>query len=316
VTEGLGAKVSVCLLAYNHASLIESTVRSILDQTLDGYEVIVSDDCSRDGTWERIQALAGEDARIRPLRTPKNLGMAANANFAVSHSTRPYIALLHHDDLYRRDLLEKWAGAMERHPRAQFAFNDYGRHGRDDTYSQPLRGELLDGRFFFWYLLRTWGCAVRGTAMIRRSAWERVGGIRERFGMLADVDLWMRLAREGDVAYVREPIITVRHERPDYYPPEYTHHDWDRQRTLYEIHATNRLETMRPGSWSDRLRWWMFRFRLTKETLYWLTYAVVKRRGDLLATSERARTPWDLPGLQLLRRLLRSTLGRSGEPRA
>jgi glycosyltransferase involved in cell wall biosynthesis len=62
VSRDVGAKISVCLLAYNHVGLIESTVRSILDQTVAGQEILISDDQSEDGTWERIQALAAEDA--------------------------------------------------------------------------------------------------------------------------------------------------------------------------------------------------------------------------------------------------------------
>jgi glycosyltransferase involved in cell wall biosynthesis len=305
VTDALGAKVSVCLLAYNHVGLIESTVRSILDQTLSDYEVLVSDDCSSDGTWERIQVLAREDARVRPLRTPRNLGMAANANFAAAHSQRPYLALLHHDDLYRRDLLEKWTDVLERHPQVDFVFNYYGKHGRSDLYTQPIAEERIDGGFFFAYMLRFWGSPVRGTAMIRRSAWDRLGGMRERFGLLADVDLWMRLARGGDVGYVHEPLITVRQERPDYYPDIYKPiHSWERQRLLYEIHGTNRLETMKSETWRERLDWLRFRGRVTAQTLYWLAYAVYKRRPELIASSDVAATPYDLPGLAWVRRAL------------
>ena len=97
----IGEKISVCLLTYYHVKAIESTLQSILDQTITGYEVIVSDDCSTDGTWERILELAAKDARIQSIRTPHNMGMPGNANFAVSQSIRPYIALFHHDDLYR-----------------------------------------------------------------------------------------------------------------------------------------------------------------------------------------------------------------------
>jgi glycosyltransferase involved in cell wall biosynthesis len=316
--QDLGAKISVCLLAYNHVELIESTMRSILSQTIDGYEVLVSDDQSDDGTWERILALAPEDPRIRPVRTPRNLGMAANANFAVEHTTRPYIALLHHDDLYRSDLLEKWAGVFERNPDVLFVFNYYGRYGRADMYTQPLVGERIDGRFFFQYMLRFWGCPVRGTAMIRRSAWDRLGGMREQFGLLADIDLWMRLSRLGAVGYVHEPIITVRQNRPDYYPSIYKAEgwSWDRQRILYEIHAVNRLETMARTSLADRLRWWVFRYRLSVETLWWLVYAVVKRKRTLIASCHRGETPYDLPVLGILRRLLQSTIlgiGARGE---
>src|SRR5262245_27396969 len=312
---GLGERISVCLLAYNHVGLIDSTLRSILAQTLDGYEILVSDDCSTDGTWERIQALAAEDGRIRPIRTPRNLGMAANANFAVAQATRAYVALLHHDDLYREDLLERWAAVLERHAEVVFVFNEYVRHATSERFAQPIEGGRIDGRVFLeTYLLPSWGCPVRGTAMVRREAWESLGGMRERFGLLADVDLWMRLARIGAVGYVDAPLIAVRHERPTYYPAIYKGEflSWERQRLLFEIHAVNRLETLDRGSPSARLRWWRFRVRLSVESLRWIAYAVVKRRRDLIATCRQAETPWDLPGLGLLRRMLEWTAAGIG----
>jgi glycosyltransferase involved in cell wall biosynthesis len=57
-------------LTYNHVDVIGSTLDSILDQTITGYEVVVSDDCLTDGTWERILEMARGDERIRPIRTP------------------------------------------------------------------------------------------------------------------------------------------------------------------------------------------------------------------------------------------------------
>jgi GT2 family glycosyltransferase len=180
-------------------------------------------------------------------------------------------------------------------------------------YTQPIEEERIEGDFFFRYLLRTWGCAVRGTAMIRKSAWDRLGGMREKFGLLADIDLWMRLSRIGAVGYVHEPIITVRHHQPDYYPSIYKpEHSWDRQRLLYEIHATNRLETMQWSSLSDRLRWWRFRYRLSVKTAWWLGYAVWKRKAELITSAHRGETPYDLPGLGVLRRFLSTTVGRLG----
>src|ERR1019366_718291 len=178
MTADIGENISVCLLTYNHANVIDSTLGSILDQTITGYEIIVSDDCSTDGTWERILEISRKDQRIKPIRTPQNLGMPGNANFAVGHSERPYIALLHHDDLYREDLLEKWAGVLERHAGVSFVFNRYDssapeRRGGSPFYGrQPTQnGECFDGLWFLErFLLSQWGCPVRGTALIRK-AW-------------------------------------------------------------------------------------------------------------------------------------------------
>jgi glycosyltransferase involved in cell wall biosynthesis len=70
MTEAVGVKqVSVCLLTYNHAHLVESTIRSILAQSLTDFELIISDDCSTDATWAHVLALAATDSRIKPLRT-------------------------------------------------------------------------------------------------------------------------------------------------------------------------------------------------------------------------------------------------------
>lgn len=303
----VGEKVSVCLLTYNHVEVIESTLGSILNQTITGYEVIVSDDCSTDGTWERILELAAEDARIKPVRTPRNLSMPGNANFAVTQSARPYIALLHHDDLYRKDLLEKWAGVLERHSDVTFVFNPYGVFESDFIFEDPMPGECINGRWLLKrYLFARWGCVVRGTAMIRREAWEQVGGMRQQFGLLADVDMWMRLAMRGSVGYVPEPVITVRHQRPRYYPDIYSGSTWSwrRQRFLYEIHASNRLDYLNLNTLLGQLQWWGFRLKLSLETTKWLVYAVVRKKREMLAWSSESATPYDLWPLRAMRLLL------------
>lgn len=307
MNQRVGEKISVCLLTYNHVEVIESTLRSILSQTITGYEIIVSDDCSTDGTWDRILELASDDSRIKPVRTPHNLGMPGNANYAAALSQRPYIALLHHDDLYREDLLEKWSAVLERYADTMFVFNSYGIFGGDSTFEEEMPDENIDGKWLLeHHLFAHWGCVVRGTAMIRRRAWERVGGMRVQFGLLADVDLWMRLAVIGAVGYVPEPVITVRHQRPNYYPDIYkaTTWSWKRQKFLYEIHATNRLDYLMPNTPLGRLRWWGFRLKLSVETAKWLAYAVVRKKRDMIISSNEAITRYDVWPLGTLRRVL------------
>jgi glycosyltransferase involved in cell wall biosynthesis len=290
-----------------------------LDQTITGYEVIVSDDCSTDGTWERIVSLAVEDARIKPLRMSHNVGMPGNANFAVAQSIRPYIALLHHDDLYRNDLLEKWAGVLERHQDVGFVFNPYERYAKGIVEIEGIKGdyggliktERIKGSWFLEsFLFRRWGCPVRGTAMIRREAWDQAGGMREQFSLLADVDLWMRLAMHWAVGYVPEPVVVARQQRPSYYPEAYkgTSWSWVRQKILYEIHAVNRLAYFRLNSGHGRFAWWFFRLRLNMETIKWLAYALVRNIPSMIATSYEGATNYDLWPLRALRWVLQRVI--------
>lgn len=308
----IGNKISVCLLTYNHANVIESTLASILKQTVLGYEVIVSDDCSDDGTWEKILKLASADSRIKPLRTPRNLGMPGNANFAVANSGRPYIALLHHDDLYREDLLEKWGAILEQHPNATFAFNPYGAASDSSVHRAPMPGECFAGKWLLnKYLLNRWGCVVRGTAMIRRDVWEQVGGMRERFGLVADIDLWMRLSMRGDVGYVDASIIIVRDQRPSYYPEIYKgsyRTFWQRQRLVYDVHSANWRDYLDMGTIYGNLRWARFRWRLSSETVKWLLYAYLRKKHSMLTTSGIAAIPEEYPFVGWLRTILSSGL--------
>lgn len=300
----IGQKIAVCLLTYNHAHLIESTIDSIIRQTISGYEIIVSDDCSTDDTWAILQRLAAIEHRIHAIRTPHNLGMPGNANFAVAHTDRPYIALLHHDDLYRADLLEKWVEVLERYPETAFVFNPYRVDQSDHVWREAMPGEYIDGHWLLEnYLLPRWGCVVRGTAMIRRSVWDQVGGMRSQYGLLADVDLWMRLAMRWPVGYVPEPVIILRQDRPKDYPEEYKSAGWSwpRQRYLYEIHAANRLDYYNLKTLAGRLHWWNFRLRLSLETAKWLTYAVVRKKPVMITESGDSVTVYDFWPLRVYR---------------
>ncbi len=302
-----GRSISVCLLTYNHAHLIESTLASIQQQSLTDYEIIVSDDNSTDDSWAIIQRCAATDSRIRPVRPSKNLGMAGNANFAAAQSDRPYIALLHHDDLCRVDLLEKWLDVIKKYADVGFVFNPYGVEGSDFVWRETMPGEVIDGRWLLkHYLFPRWGCVVRGTAMIRRSAWTDVGGMRPEFGLLADVDLWMRLAMRRSVGYVNEPILILRQERPVDYPEEYQSNgwSWSRQRFLYKIHAANRRDYYDMHSFGGSLRWQLFRLRLSIETAKWLTYAVLRKKPEMIAQSDVSTTDYDIGPLRLYRSIL------------
>jgi glycosyltransferase involved in cell wall biosynthesis len=305
-------KVSVCLLVFNHGKVLAETVASVLNQTEQNFELLLSDDCSRDDSWQIIQDLAVRDPRIRPLRTPRNLGMAGNANFSAAEARGEFIALLHHDDLYVPTLLERWLDVATRHPSVGFVSNAYGFVGSDEQKVDyhPFREchpgrEALESIFF-----PRWGCPVRGTALIRTSAWRSLNGMRERFGLLADVDLWMRLAARWDVGYVREPLIRVRHARPDDYPDEYVSWSWERSRLLYEIHGTNRAEYFADNRPAQRRALAVYRLRVSVDELRWLTYAVVKRRWRMLDNCHLVANSYELPPVRASRALLQSLARR------
>ena len=92
--------VSVIMPAYNAERYIEAAIRSVMCQSLESWELIVIDDCSRDATVAVAERLAREDPRIRVLRNEENLGVAKTRNKGLDLCRGDYAALLDSDDLW------------------------------------------------------------------------------------------------------------------------------------------------------------------------------------------------------------------------
>ena len=306
------SRVSVCLLTYNHEDLIAAVLESILTQTYPDFELIVSDDCSTDATWELIQSIGRKDPRVRPVRTTRNLGMAGNANFAAGLAAGEYIALLHHDDIVSPTLIEKWLEVAGESNKVGFVFNDYDIEGGASHVSERRQFERhMDGQQFLRkHLLASWGCPVRGTALINRACFNAVGGMREQFSLLADVDLWMRLAALWDVGYVSEPLMRIGHQQPRLYPEEYTVFSWSRLRILFEIHAANLAAVEPNGPIRRRFAWWVFRSRVSGEVAKWVLYAVIRRNGSMMAGATAGANAYEWWPVRILREMV-AGIGRA-----
>jgi glycosyltransferase involved in cell wall biosynthesis len=88
--------LSFIVLSYNYRDYIQTTLRSILEQTVQDFEVVVVDDCSTDDSREVVQSFT--DPRIRLLVNPRNLGGAASYNVAVQAARGEWLVNLDADD--------------------------------------------------------------------------------------------------------------------------------------------------------------------------------------------------------------------------
>lgn len=77
-------KVSLILPTYNRGNVINESVKSVISQTYENWELIISDDASNDRTSEICQELARQDHRIKYYRNENNLGLPRNRNAALS----------------------------------------------------------------------------------------------------------------------------------------------------------------------------------------------------------------------------------------
>lgn len=121
--EDLGL-VSIITPTWNCADFIEETIRSVQAQTYRNWEMIISDDCSTDDTYERLQPYLENDYRIKYIRNNQNSGAAITRNNALRVAKGRWVAFLDSDDLWTPDKLEKQLNFMKERNVA-FSYTNY-----------------------------------------------------------------------------------------------------------------------------------------------------------------------------------------------
>ncbi len=106
--------VSIVLCTYNGISFIDDQLNSILNQTYKNIEVIIADDCSSDGTFEKLKSYAASNHLVRLYRNEKNLGYNSNFSKACTYSAGAYIAIADQDDIWEVDKIESMLSAISK----------------------------------------------------------------------------------------------------------------------------------------------------------------------------------------------------------
>lgn len=109
-------RVSVGMPAYNSEAWLEQSVRSIIEQSFEDLELIISDNASEDGTEQLCRKLAARDPRIRYLRKPRNIGVANNYNAVLLEARGGYFKWASSNDLCDPGLIAQCVAVLDADP--------------------------------------------------------------------------------------------------------------------------------------------------------------------------------------------------------
>ncbi|WP_377827866.1 glycosyltransferase [Bradyrhizobium lupini] len=128
-------------------NLLATAVRSVLRQTFSDVELLIVDDASTDATPSFLEALKGEDSRVRALRNESPLGAPASRNRAIKEATGEFITGLDDDDTFEPERLgafhDCWASyARHRIPVSCLYAQDYFLSGGKELFVTRKRGTV------------------------------------------------------------------------------------------------------------------------------------------------------------------------------
>ena len=173
--------------------ILDATIRSVLGQTYDHWELCLADGHSTDPrVREALRAWEGRDPRIRVEFLAENRGISGNSNAALATARGEFVALLDHDDLLAPPALFENASLLNRHPEADFIYSDRDLISEDGT------------RRFLPFLKPEWSPEVMLTAnylthlcVFRTRLARQVGGFDPATDGAQDWDLFLRVTERS-----------------------------------------------------------------------------------------------------------------------
>ncbi|MFC2166816.1 glycosyltransferase family 2 protein [Acidobacteriota bacterium] len=201
-------EISIIIPTYNRCHIVGRAIKSVLKQTYGKIEIIIVDDCSSDKTEHIIKEISKVDTRVRYFRTEKNIGGAATRNRGVSESHGKYIAFLDDDDEALPEWLEKSMEKISTLPESWGLLCCRWYQKSEFTHIIYESAQFLKDGYIYKELLRGHD-PPSGTSgsVVKREAYDYVGGFDESLHGLQDYDFFFSLARKWTFHYLQIPLI-------------------------------------------------------------------------------------------------------------
>lgn len=217
--------VSVIVVCYNAAEFIVETLESVKAQTYKNIELIVSDDCSRDGTPDIAEKWLNDNKesfmRTELITVEKNTGVSANYNRAVRACKGEWIKNVDGDDLISDNCIQANIDFVNTHPVAQLVFSNAiifsDQKGKRIEHGVCITNEKksffeLDAReqykkLLFANILPSQTCFVRSNIL-------KSFPYNEIYKALEDAPMWVTLTKNGHKAHYFD-VITAYYRKSE-----------------------------------------------------------------------------------------------------
>jgi glycosyltransferase involved in cell wall biosynthesis len=138
-------RISFAVPVYNEERGIRRCLDSILAQTFEDFEIVVSDNASTDRTWEILGEYAARDTRVRVFRNDVNVGLLGNFNRSFERTRGEFFRWVGGDDWFEPEYAARCVAALDANPDAIVATSGFALHGADGaTHSERFAGERLE----------------------------------------------------------------------------------------------------------------------------------------------------------------------------
>jgi glycosyltransferase involved in cell wall biosynthesis len=195
--------VSVIVATSRGGEFLRFALDSLRKQSFADFEAVIVDDGSPQP--EEIDLLAAALDRVQVIHQQRS-GSAISRNVALARARGEFVAFLDDDDLIEPQKLERQVAELRAHPRAVGCHTQF----RLIDAAGDSIGIGNASAFDVHTLMRGESRALCATLLVRRSTIDRCGRFSSNFPLAEDLDLLYRLAREGELRFIPDPLYSYR----------------------------------------------------------------------------------------------------------
>jgi glycosyltransferase involved in cell wall biosynthesis len=198
--------VSIVIPAYNAAQTIKTTVRSVFDQTVQDFEILIVDDGSKDKTIGVAESIG--DSRIKVI-SQVNGGASSARNKGIKEAKGEYVAFLDADDLWMPNKLESQLAVFS-NDKDVSAVQCGVYYVNNDLEVLSVRRCVESKDVLLETLLFQNLPGLMSTLIVKREVFEKIGFLDTKLVILEDWELAIRLSRFCNFKNVEEPLALYR----------------------------------------------------------------------------------------------------------
>jgi len=213
-------KITVLIPNYNYGHFLEKRIQSVLNQTYQDLEVIYLDNGSTDSS-NQVFAKFMSDKRIRAIYNQVNSGTPYTQwNKGMREAKGEYVWIAESDDYADERLLAELITKLDKYPTVGIAYCQSWKIDENDNIVSCFQEWTADLDEQRWqkdfvnngkdecsrYLIFKCILPNASAALIRKSVYEKVGGVDERMRVAGDWMLWAKMLLISDISFVAEPL--------------------------------------------------------------------------------------------------------------
>ncbi len=203
--------VSMYVTSYNQEKWVAEALKGALAQDYENLQLIFSDDCSVDGTWEIMQRIAAEykgPHKIVLNRNPINRGTGGHVNKLIELCDSDIIIASHADDISLPNRVSSLVKVFMENPSAMVVWSNFDiidpdgnflAHGKQSSRNLPTLENVSRGKY-----------ALTGCAMAFRKLLFKEFGLMDPRCFYEDLIISFRGILLGEIVKIEEPLVLYR----------------------------------------------------------------------------------------------------------